>query len=74
MKPWFFYFLKKSISQCKGRFLIASSAVTLTVAVVSALVMLSLGVRDKIGAELKQYGANMIVTGRSGGEISRKNK
>ena len=69
MKPWFFYFLKKSISQRKGRFLIASSAVTLTVAVVSALAMLSLGVRDKIGAELKQYGANMIVTGRSGGEI-----
>jgi putative ABC transport system permease protein len=69
MKPWFFYFLKKSISQRKGRFLIASSAVALTVAVVSALAMLSLGVRDKIGAELKQYGANMIVTGRSGGEI-----
>lgn len=69
MNAWFFYFLKKSISQRKGRFLIASSAVTLTVAVVSALAMLSLGVRDKIGAELKQYGANMIVTGLSGKEI-----
>lgn len=69
MKSWFFYFLKKSISQRRGRFLIASSAVMLTVSVVSALVMLSLGVRDKIGAELKRYGANMIVTDRAGKEI-----
>lgn len=69
MNTWFFYFFKKSISKRRGRFLIALSAVMLTVSVVSALAILSLGVRDKIGAELKRYGANMIVTDRSGKEI-----
>ncbi len=69
MNTWFRYFLTKSIAQRKGRFIISSSAVTLTVTVVTALVTLSLGVRDKIGAELKQYGANMIVTDQSGKEI-----
>lgn len=69
MNSWFFYFLKRSISQRRGRFVISSAAVMLTVSVVTALVTLSTGIRDKIGAELKQYGANMIVTNASGGEI-----
>ncbi len=56
----------RSLAQRRGRFLIASSAVMLSVAVVTALVTLSLGVREKIGAELKQYGANMIVTRQDG--------
>lgn len=71
MNSWFFYFLKKSISQRKGRFIISSAAVMLTVMVVTALVTLSTGIRDKIGAELKQYGANMIVTDSSGKEIDQ---
>lgn len=70
MNAWFFYFLKRSISQRRGRFIISSAAVMLTVAVVTALITLSSGVRDKIGGELKQYGANMIVTHAAGGEIA----
>jgi putative ABC transport system permease protein len=69
MNTWFFYFLKRSISQRRGRFIISSAAVMLTVTVVTALIALSAGVRDKIGGELKQYGANMIVTHASGDEI-----
>ncbi len=69
MNSWFFYFLKKSISERAGRFAISSAAVMLTVTVVTALITLSAGTRDKIGAELKQYGANMIVTPVSGKEI-----
>ncbi len=71
MNTWFFYFLKKSISQRRGRFVISSAAVMLTVMVVTALITLSTGIRDKIGAELKQYGANMIVTDSSGREIDQ---
>lgn len=66
---WFLYFLKRSLSQRRGRFVIAAAAVLLSTAVVTALATLSLGIRDKIGAELKQYGANMIVTDRNGREI-----
>jgi len=66
---WFLYFLKKSVSQRKGRFIISSAAVMLTVTVVTAFVTLSIGVRDKMGAELRQYGANMIVSDKSGNRI-----
>lgn len=69
MNSWFFYFLKRSVSQRRGRFIISSAAVMLTVTVVTALITLSAGARDKIGGELKQYGANMIVTHASGSEI-----
>lgn len=69
MSGWFVYFLRRAILQRKGRFLISASAVMLTVAVITALMTLSLGVRDKIGIELRQYGANMVVTDSSGGEI-----
>jgi putative ABC transport system permease protein len=66
MSSWFQYFVGRSLAQRRGRFLIASSSVMLAVAVMTSLVTLSLGVREKIGAELKQYGANMIVTPRDG--------
>ena len=66
MNTWFRYFLTKAISQRRGRFILSSAAVMLSVAVVTALATISLGVRDKIGAELKQYGANMLVTHRDG--------
>ncbi len=69
MNSWFRYFVGRSLAQRRGRFLIASSAVMLAVGVVTALATLSLGVREKIGAELKQYGANMIVTRQEGRSI-----
>lgn len=70
MNNWFLYFLRKSIEQRKGRFLISLFAVLLTVSVASALATVSFGVREKIGAELRRYGANMIVTDQAGGAIA----
>ena len=55
MNTWFRYFLTKAISQRRGRFILSSAAVMLSVAVVTALATISLGVRDKIGAELKHF-------------------
>ncbi len=69
MNNWFFYFLKKAIAQRRGRFIISSAAVALTVSVITALVTLSLGVREKIGRELRQYGANMVISDASGNII-----
>lgn len=69
MNIWFRYFLAKSLSQRRGRFILSSSAVLLSVAVVTALATISLGVREKIGHELKRYGANMIVTDRRGSPV-----
>jgi len=71
IRKWFFIFLVRSVSQRKGRFVISSCAVMMSVAVVTALVTLSLGTDEKIGNELKQYGANMIVTEKHGGMIER---
>lgn len=66
---WFLYFLKRSIRERIGRFALAAAAVFLGASIVSALVTLSAGVRERIGAELTSYGANMIVTDASGGTI-----
>jgi putative ABC transport system permease protein len=69
MSPWFLYFLEKAIAQRKGRFLLSSASVMLTVTVVTALVTVSTGIREKIAGQLRQYGANMIVTDASGKDI-----
>ncbi len=67
LNSWFFYFLKKAISQRRGRFIISTASVMLTVSIITSLLMLSFGIREKLGKELRQYGANMIVTDKSGG-------
>ncbi len=69
LNPWFLYFLKRSILQRPGRFMISTAAVGLCVSVITALVVVSLGAGNKVGAELRRYGANMMITGRDGEEI-----
>lgn len=59
-------FLKKSIMQRKGRVIIASISITLAVAVISSMTGITAGVRDKLGEELKAYGANIIVSPAEG--------
>lgn len=68
-KHWFFLFLKKSISQRTGRVIIASISVTLAVAVITGMIGITAGVRDKLGAALKAYGANIIVSSAEDGYI-----
>jgi|Deesub1362A_J573_1020465.scaffolds.fasta_scaffold11589_2 putative ABC transport system permease protein len=69
MNRWFFYFLKRAIEQRKGRFMISAISVLLTVSVLTALIMISTGVREKMGKQLSAYGANMIVSPSSGETI-----
>lgn len=62
MNRWFFYFLKKAVQQRKGRFIISSFSVLLTVSVLTVFIVISTGVRQKIGWQLSAYGANIIVS------------
>ncbi len=61
-RNWFFFFFRKSVSQRKGRIVIASLSVMLAVAVVTGLVGITSGIKEKLGSELKAYGANLIVS------------
>jgi putative ABC transport system permease protein len=63
---WFIYFLKRSLAQRKGRVAVASISVMIATAIVVSALGLSLGIRKKLGGELKAYGANVIVTPREG--------
>lgn len=65
-KKWFLFFLKRFISQRKGRVLIASLSVTLAVAIITGVAGITLGIKDKLGKELKAYGSNIIVTATQG--------
>ncbi len=69
---WLGYFLIKSIAQRKGRFLIASLAVMLATAVLTAFLLLSVGVRQKMSMELQRYGANMVITDKRGYPINHQ--
>lgn len=62
-KHSFLIFLKKSLSERKGRVVIASVAVTLAVAVITGMLGITVGIREKLGAELRAYGANIVVYG-----------
>jgi putative ABC transport system permease protein len=62
MKRGFLYFFKKSISQRKGRVVIASLSVMLAVAIVTGLAGITSGIKEKLGSELQAYGANLLVS------------
>jgi putative ABC transport system permease protein len=61
-RRWILLFLRKSISQRKGRTVIASISITLAVAVITAMAGITTGINEKLGSELKAYGANIIVS------------
>jgi putative ABC transport system permease protein len=61
-RRWILLFLRKSISQRKGRTVIASISITLAVAVITAMAGITIGINEKLGSELKAYGANIIVS------------
>src|SRR3990172_5105444 len=66
----FLFFFRKSISQRKGRVLIASLSVTLAVAIVTSMLGITTGIKEKLGSELKAYGANIIISPQKGGPLS----
>ena len=59
-------FLLRSLTQRVGRVAVASLSVTIAVAIVVSAIGISHGIRDKLGQELKAYGANIIVTSPAG--------
>lgn len=69
-RRWFFFFLSKSISQRKGRIIIASASVTLAVTVLTGMAGLTAGIKEKLGGEIKAYGANIVVSAQGGGYLS----
>jgi putative ABC transport system permease protein len=60
-KKWFLHFLKCSIGQRKGRVAVASFSVMIASAIVVCALGISLGISEKLGSELKAYGANVIL-------------
>jgi putative ABC transport system permease protein len=65
----FLMFLTRSISQRKGRVAIASVSVALAVTVITAMAAITLGIGEKLGSELRAYGANIIISPGEGGYI-----
>jgi putative ABC transport system permease protein len=61
-RKWFLHFLGCSIGQRKGRVAVASLSVMIAAAIVVCALGISLGIRQKLGGELKAYGANIIIT------------
>ena len=66
---WFFLFFKKSLSRRRGRVVMASFSVTLAVAVMTGMAGITSGIGEKLGSELKAYGANIIISPGEGGYI-----
>ncbi len=71
-KNWMLLFLLKSISQRKGRVIVASVSVTLAVAVISGMIGITSGINEKLGSELKAYGANIIVAPGDEGHLDQE--
>ncbi len=61
----------KSIWARRERFLIAVVAIMLAAAMVTSLLTISFDIREKMGKELRSYGANLIVFPEEGGSISK---
>ncbi len=68
-KNGFFFFFVRSISQRKGRVVIAALSVALAVGIITALAGITSGIRDKLGAELKAYGGNIIISPKDAGYL-----
>jgi putative ABC transport system permease protein len=61
-KSWFYMFFSKSIAQRKGRVIIATISLTFAVALISSMTGITMGISEKLGSELRAYGANIIVS------------
>jgi len=59
---WFLHIIKVSIRQRIGRVFVASLAIAVSSSILVSSLGLSLGIREKLGKELKAYGANFIIT------------
>ncbi|MFZ5639235.1 MAG: ABC transporter permease [Bacillota bacterium] len=58
---WFIYLVKRSLGERKSRLAIAVSTLLMGTALTTALVGVSSGIGEKLGDELRSYGANILV-------------
>lgn len=65
-KKRFLFFFIKSVSQRKGRVVIAALSVALAVGIITAMAGITSGIKDKLGAELKAYGGNIMISPKDG--------
>ncbi len=63
---WFIRFLSRSIVRRKGRVAVAALSVMIAVGIIVSALGISLGIRGKLGSELKAYGANVMLSKRGG--------
>jgi putative ABC transport system permease protein len=71
-RRWFVHYLKKSIGQRRGRTAVAALSVMVATAMVVVALGLSIGIGNKLGEELKAYGANIIAAPKEGMELDEK--
>lgn len=65
-RKWFMHILTRSLTQRKGRVFVASASVMIAVGIMIGALSISMGIRAKLGGELKAYGANVIISSTSG--------
>ncbi|PWI48082.1 hypothetical protein CEE45_08640 [Candidatus Heimdallarchaeota archaeon B3_Heim] len=61
----FYQILKKSLFKRKGRLIIAVIAIVMGVTIPAAMFTVSLDVNNKIGAEFRKFGANLLIVPKS---------
>lgn len=61
---WFFHLVRKALTERRSRTLITIFALSLAAALATSLLGLSLGIREKLGEELRIYGANLLIVPR----------
>lgn len=65
-KKWFIFFLSRSLFERKGRVFLSVLSVALAVSVIACFISITAGLQQKLGAELKPYGANLIISSSKG--------
>ena len=55
-------FFSRAIIQRKGRVMVAALSVTIAIGIIVSALGISLGIRAKLGSELKAYGANVMLS------------
>lgn len=65
-RSWFFVFFMRSISRRRARVVIASISIALAVALITCMIGITKGINEKLGSELRAYGANILVLPEEG--------
>lgn len=62
---WFFHLLTRALAERRSRTLLVTMALALSAALATSLTGLTFGMREKLGEELRIYGANFVILPKS---------